>query len=700
MTTFNNATLRDWLDIYEKPQKFPEIEATSDEYAHLHEIDTRTKSDDVLNGLKDYPFAGACTVRADEEGDVVVEVYHHFFKLLPNGVEFDSQIENMFCIKGISHVDYPKVVEFPSEFVDTMSENSEKTPSLIDFMEVAVEKQTIGDLKAPEDFEKACEEADLMHHPNPEVSPRKMLGIIPPFLMKCFGNKAGKPHSILTSVISEIDKYSTEYLDDNGILAMWGAFYPLLQRLWLASTYDHTEKSHDCPFFLSVSLPTTFDERALKVGIETEDKYQIRFTTGESGTQRTLGDVQLDQSIQAAISKRYDPIIESNADFQAKLISMTLDKSDKEKTGKGWKRLNDHNKQYILFAGASVERKVATGPNEEFSKFLDLKKDQALPFLQSSIITQRGGSQVIDMAINAWLWNGTLYNANHHGAPIGLSIFYAVPAPLIGGEHAMSQDEFNIRKDCNNLSLAEIKAAMQSQVQIPKDDNEFKATMENFLCIVDFVLGKTSFVYAQLDGLLNTINKNKGAFKAVTTQNDRFIASLMQAIDIKSQLFFKSCAAEQTLDKVNFDHLNFADEVNCILTHKSIGISLPLVVLQALKDGIPDHKAAKNGKRPPNAAEHHEEPTPKRKAQASAKNASPVKASWIKKGENFSIFQAQMKSVPTLKGKEICAKYHVMGVCKFGEGCQRSRTHTNDWDEATIAAFDAWVNKCRQMAGK
>jgi hypothetical protein len=112
-----------------------------------------------------------------------------------------------------------------------MTENSETTPSLIDFMEVAVEKQTIVDLKALEKFAKACAkacaQAEMMHHPKPEVSPRKMLGIIPLFLMKCFGNKAGTPHAILISVISKIHMYSTEHLDNKGTLAMWESFYPL-----------------------------------------------------------------------------------------------------------------------------------------------------------------------------------------------------------------------------------------------------------------------------------------------------------------------------------------------------------------------------------------------------------------------------------------------------------------------------------------
>jgi hypothetical protein len=72
-----------------------------------------------LSGLKDFPFAGTCNARFTDGGTAIVEVYHHFFKLSPNGVKYDPDFENMFCIKGISDSDQPKVVEFRPEFADT-----------------------------------------------------------------------------------------------------------------------------------------------------------------------------------------------------------------------------------------------------------------------------------------------------------------------------------------------------------------------------------------------------------------------------------------------------------------------------------------------------------------------------------------------------------------------------------------------------
>ena len=79
----------------------------------------------------------------------------------------------------------------------------------------------------------------------------------------------------------------------------------------------------------------------------------------------------------------------------------------------------------------------------------------------------------------------------------------------------------------------------------------------------------------------------------------------------------------------------------------------------------------------------------------SAKNASPVNAAWIKKGESFKIFQKYADSVPTLNGKSICLKYHVKGSCSFGDSCKRADSHTNKFDDDTKKKFDSWVKMCR-----
>ena len=395
--------------------------------------------------------------------------------------------------------------------------------------------------------------------------------------------------------------------------------------------------------------------------------------------------------------------MEQFVDYQARAISLAHDKKEEaEKEEKWHKRMNVKTRKYMLFASVTVDRVVPECPDSEFKVMLDNKREQSLSYMQACILIHRNGTQVIDMNLSTTLWHGTLYNANLNGPPMGLSIFYAVPAPLIGGEAAMSQEEVSYREKSNNMPLSLIKNLTTSQIQIPKDDNEFIATLENFTAVVDFVLGKDSYALSKIMKLKKEIDKNKSAFKAVSNSDNKFIPSLMQAIDIKIQLFFTSCAKENDIEEVNFRILDFTDEVNCILTRKSIMISLPALVKQAMGgQNIGQNNETKPGKRSHDATDDHEAPNPKRKAAFSpAKNSSPVDPGWIKKGENYNVFQPHVKSIPLLHGNPICAKYHVKGICNYGDECQRKSSHNNKFDDSTKAAFSAWVAHCRKSAGK
>jgi hypothetical protein len=238
--TFNNNTLSDWFDIYTSPQEFPEIEQTSEQYTRLHRTDCRNDSDAVLDGLKDFPFAGTCTARLNESGSISIEAYHHFFKLSPNGVKYDPQQETMFCIKGLTDDDKPEVVEFPPELADTMTNNGKPTPWLSDFIDVANKVQALTAILPPD--EETIAIALTKGLKRPTVLPRKMFGVLPPFLMKCFGFAGGSPSLALESVITEVQKYTKEYLDENGTSKMWQAFYPLMQRLWVVGNDQGTHE--------------------------------------------------------------------------------------------------------------------------------------------------------------------------------------------------------------------------------------------------------------------------------------------------------------------------------------------------------------------------------------------------------------------------------------------------------------------------
>jgi hypothetical protein len=159
-----------------------------------------------------------------------------------------------------------QVVEFGPELAETIERGGESaiTPMLIDFMKVGAKEMNASDLKVLDDVTKAHEEASGFKHPSPSVQPRKMFGIIPPFLMHYFGNTAGSPLLTLLHLLPEIHSYAAKQLDEEGILAMWAALYPMLQRLWLAEEEEEAGKDNGRHFFIIDPLPLTTNKWALK----------------------------------------------------------------------------------------------------------------------------------------------------------------------------------------------------------------------------------------------------------------------------------------------------------------------------------------------------------------------------------------------------------------------------------------------------
>jgi hypothetical protein len=102
-------------------------------------------------------------------------------KVLPNGVKFDSEFKNMYCIRGLlwdNDGKKPQVVEFRPELAETIQQGVESatTPMLIDFMKVGAKEMDTIDLRVPDDVTKAHEEARRLNHLSPSVQPSKMFG--------------------------------------------------------------------------------------------------------------------------------------------------------------------------------------------------------------------------------------------------------------------------------------------------------------------------------------------------------------------------------------------------------------------------------------------------------------------------------------------------------------------------------------------
>ena len=273
-------------------------------------------------------------------------------------------------------------------------------------------------------------------------------------------------------------------------------------------------------------------------------------------------------------------------DNQAALVDILKDGygGNGESSGssaKWTKRFHEKHQLFICFICAQDPSVAPLEPPPEFKQLLESNQKQVTQLIQFNINQQRNGSQTVDNPLALIIYNVSfIKNANSEG----LSIFYACPAPnlVLGGPTAssMSPAEVELRKETNMLTAADIKKLTASQIQIPKDEHAFTATLENHMIVVDYLMSQDSLYYKSLEKLKVAIADNKAAFASMVASDKGYLVSLMAAIDVKAQLFFNSCAKASSIDKINFSILDLQSEIESFWFKRSINVQLPFQVAQ------------------------------------------------------------------------------------------------------------------------
>ena len=275
--------------------------------------------------------------------------------------------------------------------------------------------------------------------------------------------------------------------------------------------------------------------------------------------------------------------------------------------------------------------------------------------------------------------------------PNGLSTFFCVPSPILGGESLMSSEELELRKVTQNLSNSEIQKVLTSQIMLPKDGYALKATIENLLCLIDFAFTSESLFYKGIDSILSAMTKNPTTFNTMAAKDKSFIPKLMWKIDVKMHRFLESCTKAQKISDVNFQAINFTKEIDSILDSEQINIILPDSVSK-IAFQTPDHQKRN---RPSIDSEDTKRSSKRPTTNPATKdsNNSPWK---IKTDENLKAFHEHSKDLPKFNNTQLCLKYHILGSCPLGDTCRRKSSHTTDLDQKTTDSMNSWVNKVRK----
>ena len=588
MVFINNNTFKHWLDVYENADHCPDISVTNSNTKHLLTCTASKNANNVIKTHISFPFS-AIIIGSLQDGNVNLHIIHHLFKLVPPGISFDSEEHTAYGIQGIE--EDTKVVEIHEDFFIDVPGPKMSTPNLSSFMQAEGNMEAIENLSATliNDSEiEDHEEEDENGHPFPLFSPR-LATSIPPFLVPAFGNNTPtEPLGALIEAISTIESYAKEF-DVENETKVWISTYPILQSLWLL--HQSNQLGHGPNLTHPHNLPSeSINESAIKTSKAFESIFisqppppQVPTIAAPAPAPATTGNFPTDPNLTA--------ILNSQAETMCKLVDMIDSNTAPRGEGSATnykKRLNIKLRTSLLIASSSTTSLAPTELNEDFRLLLESPKGQALHLIQFYITQSRGGSQTIDISTSTMFFNCAFLNTRRDH-PNGLSTFFCVPSPILGGESLMSSEELELRKVTHNLSNSEIQKVLTSQIMLPKDGYALKATIENLLCLIDFAFTSESLFYKGIESILSAMTKNPTTFNTMATKDKSFIPKLMWKIDVKMHRFLESCTKAQKISDVNFQAINFSKEIDSILDSEQINIILPDSVSK-IAFQTPDHQ--------------------------------------------------------------------------------------------------------------
>ncbi len=736
MNIASKTGFKDWLELY----------STYDAEGENTLAKTDTQSDIVLKGFHSteanqvidhhtlFPDTAFFVGYKDKETGIIRSmVFHHLFKNTAAGFQFDKDVHDVYALSGFKNGD--RVVKIDTSLFDESKEYW-FTPTLADFVAASGDKGLFVALESVNEILPDDKNNNKLPNGDPLPylqRPRKAISVLP-FLVSTVGMVAD-PIMILANVLVKIKQYIEEYLNEEAGEGLWKDSFLMIKQLWFMSQNFEEKINPMLPEDGKIAKRIKIDSIMERQGRAIELMYlgpQVNPTPIPAVGSSTPTIVGIQAPI-ASATTAVQPVV-SNAINEALMQQMVeavktsnvimgefnKNKNSTNSEGKWEKRFSVDIKQFILYASATSKTLHPEAPNEPYRQLLDDTKVQALSNASQAIINIGGGSQLVDLAKAQMLYNCQQINDTFGAHPKGLSVFFAVPAPVMGSKNSMTGEEYQVRVDTNNLSDAQLMKSISQKVQVPTNVYSFFTTYRNFIIELEYQFGGLSLICENNQRFHDELSMNERVVAIMAASHPNFIASVMAKIDIRNQKFLRSCAKASLLREVDFEALNFYDNINKITLQENLTVTLPVTVHQIIQSASksPNQKGGGGAKAKRDAIDSEDEDDEvmgatggDRKAKAAAakkakkllmgvaKNTSPVDASWIKKDKTYSeVFNKHMKTVPKCKGKQICVKFHVTGICNFGQQCMRKNTHNNDFDDKAKREFGAWIKKCRDTA--
>ena len=308
---------------------------------------------------------------------------------------------------------------------------------------------------------------------------------------------------------------------------------------------------------------------------------------------------------------------------------------------------------------------------------------------QLDIIVQTG------MASN--IQKGSLLSDHSPFSISNFSPFFTPPA--CAGFAALSNLELNsldFATSNNNLSDKDIQKMVHSKPYIPTQPHLFVAQINNWHAVLADIFGPTSILAINVDDVIQHYHQNELLYYNLFEEEPHFAVWLLNQLHFKCQHTLHQCAAALSIQDVQFNQLNFQEELRSI-NMNSVHAKAPSWYKKLLEEEKPDDPSTRSTESSSNTGGSNNQQRDNKRRTVN-NNESDHKTK-LKNNERYgsvvhkaNLIKCRDAEVQT-GGMQICNNWHIRGWCH--SQCSRKNTHKK-LAGSTLEDYRSYVEKLRQ----
>ena len=702
----------------------------------------------VLRCLADTPATGLLMPYYNPVSkEMKVAIIHHLFS---TRIESKQKYHGFL---GFKDTQVPPLIEIPDKTLSRFTDKKSLvlTPSKKDLLKTVTSAAEIRALQISNEEREAFEKGTLIARPADEIPflyEGRRVSALPPFLIATLTDTEDTvsafivAQEVINKVLDSIDEE-----DEIGFNETLDALIPLLQLLWI-TTIDAkkiAKHEHFTPI-LSTSLVETEDEATIAWGRTIAHRFcqSLNDYVGDeddnaddSGNNNNAVAGNINNNNNDADRREHQRMrasVDRQTDVMSRILTALITTIEKNtthtpvtpanprKTSAKWSDgLNPWSVKMITRAAADVT--VAKGipivPAEApTTLFQDFLKETGAKNSCNTLTHHINGLQCINTTVDRNLSNTlhTLILVPPIGSekPGRYTLFYMGRSSSTNPMGASLSDlEFNMRRDANMLHEEHIQAVSKSKITIPKSVLDFAQYLKNYRNIWNYMITETSALSIAITRWIAEVETEQAHYENMFSANPEFIVQLMLAITERVNTYLDSCTRAEEFSDVDMSVLDFTRDFADIRSRR-FHLSLPPFYkkLTTSQNGSSDKETtsgkgtsdesnkSKSGNKRASDKESQKDKAGAKKSKGTTRNSKAV-AAWKTTEGNFAHFAKEAKTIPKHQGTSICLKWHLIGKCSYGDGCERASTHTQfDSDGATYEKMDSWYNGLKATLGK